>query len=462
MAEPETSPSSQVALLVPHPTRTAVLVMDAPAPADVAPTPTRLPVLRLRGEDPLLPEILTAIDGLDVVVGGEALVLRQIVLPSAPGPDGEEVALLLELEPTSSDAPQGWAWLDVDAQTLARLEPARCRAALESWVDERQRGWSPRRPPWSRPGWFDRASAWMIRQMAASGRPAVGPPRQRHLWGVSVVLRAPAADGDAFLKGSAGVFRHEAVVTAALAERMPDLVPDVAAVEAEEGWMLMRDLGAGELGDQEESRWHQGLQALAAIQQRWLGRTDELVALGVPVRSLTELAGQVEVLADDAELFGRMEQEVQERWLAATSGLAEACRRLAELGPGFTLVHGDFHPWNVASGHAGDRVFDWTDAAISHPAVDLATYVFRTPDLAVRRGMVEAWVAAWSPGADEQEVREAADLGLVVGAFYQVQTYRSLLPTLAADGADDGLAGDDVDWISRTLDRHERGLESER
>ena len=42
--------------------------------------------------------------------------------------------------------------------------------------------------------------------------------------------------------------------------------------------------------------------------------------------------------------------------------------------------------------------------------------------------------------ASEESLREAAALGLVVGALYQVQTYRALLPTLIGTGADDGLA----------------------
>jgi hypothetical protein len=62
--------------------------------------------------------------------------------------------------------------------------------------------------------------------------------------------------------------------------------------------------------------------------------------------------------------------------------------------------------------------------------------------------------------ASEASLREAAALGLVVGALYQVQTYRALLPTLIGNGADDGLAGADLDWIKRSLTRHEQGLNS--
>ncbi len=151
--------------------------------------------------------------------------------------------------------------------------------------------------------------------------------------------------------------------------------------------------------------------AHAGIQQSWLGRVDELVTLGLPVRSLTDLAAQVEAMTEDDVLLPRMPADVRQWWLASVPVLAESCRRLDEIGPGPTLVHGDFHPWNVASGPATTRVFDWTDAAVSHPFVDLATYVFRTEDAAVRRRLVDAYVGAWAGVASEESLREAAALG---------------------------------------------------
>ena len=277
---------------------------------------------------------------------------------------------------------------------------------------------------------------------------------------MSVVLRAPSEDGDAFFKCSGEIFRHEAATTQALAERMPALVPEVIAVDTAHGWMLMGDLGAAELGDQDEALWHEGLVAVAGIQQLWLGRTDELVGLGLPVRALTDLATHVEEISEDTVLLERMSPDVRARWLATAPTLAEACRRLDELGPGPTLVHGDFHPWNVVLGADGARVFDWTDASVSHPFVDLATYVFRSRDVAVRRRLVDAYLAAWSTEMSEASLREAAALGLVVGTVYQVQTYRALLPTLPGNGADDDMAGADLDWIHRTLTRQRLGLES--
>src|SRR3954452_754556 len=143
MADPGPSPTSEVSLLVPHPTRTAVLVADPPATMGLAPARVQLPVLRLGTDDPLLPDIVTAIEGLDVAAGQQPLVLRQVVLSSGSGHDGEGLAdaRVMELEPTTLDAPPGWAWLDLDAKTLAGLEPGSSKSALASWGCEREDGW---------------------------------------------------------------------------------------------------------------------------------------------------------------------------------------------------------------------------------------------------------------------------------------------------------------------------------
>ena len=460
MTDPGQAGSSLVTLLVPHSGRTAVLVADREGfpPA----TPPRLPTVRLNTAEPKVFEIL---DCVDVVDTSKTVPLRLVVTSDDDASDtaavaSEEVSLMLEFDPSVTEAPTGWVWQDLDAEVIARLEPATSRAALASWARERAEGWSPLRPQWSRPRWFADASAWMLDQMEAAGQPAIGTPRPHQLWGPSVVLRAPSTDGDVFFKCSAEIFRNEAVATQALSTRVPELVPEVIAVDDARGWLLMRDLDARELGDQDQSLWHEGVVAHAVIQQSWLGRTDELVALGLPVRSLTDLASQTEALAEDDEVLKRMTADVRRRWRATAPTMADSCRRLDEIGPEPTLVHGDLHPWNVAFGPASTRVFDWTDAAVSHPFVDLVTYVSRTEDIALRRRLIDAYVGAWSAMYPEEALRDAAALAPVVGALYQVQTYRALLPTLARRGADDGLAAGDLNWIKRSLTCFEHGLES--
>ncbi len=451
MSDRESAEGCLVALLLPHPTRTAVLVTDV-EPA-TGPTSASLPTVWLNKAEPELNGIL---DSVDVIDPATSVVLRQV---NTSASETKQNSLMLEFDTAAAEPPTGLTWLDLDDETIAQLEPQTCRAAVAAWVRERTDGWSPLRPPWSLPGWFGRACTWTLEQMVEVGRPAIGAPRQHLLWGPSVVLSAPSAAGHVFFKCSADLFRHEAVVTRALAERMPGRVPEVIAVDAAQGWLLMRDFGAAELGEQDQSLWQEGLVAHAGIQQSWLGRTDELIALGLPVRSLTDLALRVEAMSDDAVLMDRMPADLRARWLAATPTLAKSCRRLHEIGPGPSLVHGDLHPWNVALGPGVTCVFDWTDAAVSHPFVDLATYVSRTEDSAVRRRLVDAYVGAWSGLYPYEALREAADLALVVGALYQIETYRTLLPTLMRNGADDGLATGDLGWIGHSLTFHEERLQ---
>lgn len=457
----------QVSVLVPHPERTAVMVADAgPLVGSGAHRRrARLPTVWLANAEPLVSEILDSVDVLD---SDTTVVLRQVVTSASAAADSmsserdEVTRVVVECDAgaAAAELPPGWTWLDLDAPAIARLEPETSQAAVASWARERAEGWSPLRPAWSRPGWFAPAAVWMVEQMAALGRPAVAVPRQHQLWGLSVILRAPSADGAVFFKCGADVLGREATATLALARLLPDVMPQVIAVDERQGWMLMRDLGAPELGELEESLWGHGIVAHAAIQRSMLSRTGELVRLGLPVRSLAGLATSVQQMSQDTALLERMRPELRQRWLATSPTLVKACLRLDAIGPGPSLVHGDFHPWNVVYGPGTTRVFDWSDAAVSHPFVDLATYVYRTRDVSVRHRLVDAYVAAWSTWGSEERLCEAAALGLVVGALYQVQAYRALLPTLMADGADDGLADADLDWINRTLTRHEQGLES--
>ncbi len=446
MTEANREHSCEVALLVPHPTRLAVLVVDVGHSSAAS----ELPTLRLSPEA-TLPEIMASAEVIDPAT---AVPLRLSMTKARA--EGDAIAMLMEFDAVGTQAPAGWMWRDLDATTITGLEPAEARAAVSSWARERADGWSPLRPQWSRPGWFARASGWMLEQMAADGHPATRAPRVHHLWDLSVVLRAPSSDGDVFLKCSPDTFRHEAIATQALATHTPEALPDVVAVDGAQGWLLMRDLGAPELGHQDQSLWHEGLVAHAGIQRGWQRRTDELVDLGLPVRSLPDLAEQVEQVSDDDILQARMSPDLRDRWRSSVPALVAACLRLDEIGPGPSLVHGDLHPWNVTFGSGTTRIFDWTDAAVSHPFVDLATYVFRTEDVAVRRELVDAYVGAWSTSESKDRVREAADLAVVVGSLYQVQTYRALMPTLMGDD----LAGADVSWIKRTLTRQERGLDS--
>jgi Phosphotransferase enzyme family len=405
-----------IVILVPHPTRLAVLTtLDRALPTVMSSASSTAELLddvatRLGSLPPVLRIIMGPIDG-----------------------DGESDLRLVDLETIGPDAPAGFTWTDPAALDLAAAAPPELRDAVDRAIGRHRDGPGPLDPPWSRPGWFARASTWMTDRMVEFGLAPTAPPRVIYVWGIAIVLRAESAVGAVFLKRSAPVFSQEAVVTGILAEATPDLVTRVAAVEPDEGWLLMHDHGDRVLGNRPQDEWAAGLDRLATIQRAWTTRTGELVRAGAPVRSLQALAEAVPSFASRDALASQLSPEDRAAWDAAVPALAAACRRLDELGPSPTLVHGDFHPWNVADEPAGPRVFDWTDAAISHPFTDLAVYATRPDEMPVRRAMRDAYLERWSDRLDPAALAEAGDLAIVVGTLYQVDSYLRIIESLEPD-----------------------------
>lgn len=405
-------------------------------------------------EEPSLALITGAVAAM---IGAEPVPLR--VVPLDPNDPGNGSRFLLELAPIEALLPPaGCDWVVADDVGGPTIAPEPADATLRRWVEERRNGPSPRRPAWSHPGWLERAGAWMMDRLAATDAPASGSPRLHSLWGLSAVVRAETDRGPAFLKACAAVFRSEPRLTATLAAASPDLLPQIIATSDDDGWLLMGDLGSTFLGDQPIDAWADGLDALATIQRQWVGRSNALADSGFEDRGLEVLARRLPALLDDAALGG-LDTNLRRSLSAALPRLTDACRALAEIGPPATVAHGDFHPWNVALQDGHTIVFDWSDAAIGHPFLDLVTWVGRTPDVAARRQMVARYVDRWSDVVPAERAEEAVRLALPLGAIRQVESYRRILDSLDPDDHWDlALAG--AGYARRALALLEDGLDA--
>jgi hypothetical protein len=346
---------------------------------------------------------------------------------------------LVELEPLiGRGAAQRWppggpTWRALTSALVASTEPALARSYLLRWLSELDgTAEGAGRPPWSRPGWLARASAWMADRLAEVGSPLVAAPQMHALWGLSAVIRGETADGAYYLKGCSPVFPTEAAITRTLAASDPDLLPIVVATDDAENWLLMGDLGKTFIGDGPVAGWPDGLSAHAAIQRRWLGRTDDLAAAGFEKRGLAALASQVTGLLE-LPLLAPLAPESRRRLEAEIPQLVETCERLAAIGPPETIVHGDLHPWNIANVEGRSIVFDWSDSCIGHPFLDLATYVGRTRDIAARRACIDAYLATWSDVMVPDAMEEALRLALPLSALHQVESYRRIVAGVAED-----------------------------
>src|SRR5437016_1843638 len=96
---------------------------------------------------------------------------------------------------------------------------------------------------WEDSAFLAAARTWIESPLAGLGLELAGVIGQPHVRLWSTVLRVPTAEGDVYFKAVAPIHRFEAALTGLLAELQPGRVPEVIAVDAERGWMLMRDGG---------------------------------------------------------------------------------------------------------------------------------------------------------------------------------------------------------------------------
>jgi hypothetical protein len=246
---------------------------------------------------------------------------------------------------------------------------------------------------WLEPEWRAEAEAW-IREHAQ----VTGPIEQPHVYPWSTVMRVPTADGDFWFKATTlEVHGFEPTLTAILAEAFPDRVTELVAIDAERGWMLMRDAGTRlrELLERGDVRpWEEILPRYAEIQIAVSPRAGELLELGVPDERIAALPGKVEALLEDDgalmleesdELSPAQRDELRRRIpeLHALVGELEAFR-IPE-----TIQHDDLHDGQVFVDDGRLRLVDWGDSCVSHP--------FHTLTVTLR---AIAWRHGLEPGSE--------------------------------------------------------------
>jgi hypothetical protein len=445
----EARPDCRLVVIVTHPDRDALLTVPAPDGA----AGWTLPSTIISSEAPVH-DWIAAFDGL---LGVPTVMLRHDTLSSA---DHDHPTLVVaEIEPIMPST-IGARWAEVEGLVVEDAEKA-VRTAVARWLARRAGHGASPRADWSRPGWFARASAWMLESLVAAGRQPVGTPVQHYLWSLTSVLRARTTTGDVYLKATSALFPQEVPVTALLATRTPGLTPAVISTNPAEAWLLMVDNGGRPLGEEPEASWVAGIETHARIQRAWAGDVATVRAAGAPHRPLAKLAVAAAAIGQDAATMARLDNGLAAAYRAAVPRLVEACARLEAIGLDESIVHGDLHPWNVAVRDGGCVVFDWSDAAVGHPFIDLVPYVFRARDVAVRRAMVDAYLAQWSDVSSREQLQQAAALALPLGCLYQVVSYRAIFAGLDPDDLDD-MHDADIDWLDRTLRALDQGIEAHR
>jgi hypothetical protein len=410
----------------------------------IVPDGTRSRLLVVAGERPSLPswtledaEPVDSIRGARDAFGIETPFLRMVRVDGDVF-HGLTIRLLMEFEAPALDwaTPTGLTWIAFDDIRPGSLDAEPFDAALAEWIAELRSGVVPaRRPHWSRPGWHAATTGWLAHELAPLGFEMREPVQQLGSWAISSLLAVDTDRGRLIVKSVPPMFGHEPALTLALATEHPGVVSDVLVADPVRRHLVMRAFGGAPLGSEEPSRWSDGLTALGAIQQSWIDRPDDARRIGVEDRSLAALDREVDsIVTDDAASPG-LDPSARERLVSSLPQLHGLIAHLAAGPVPETLVHGDFHPWNVQRDGGRLVIFDWSDACWGHPFFDVPTVTQRTDDMTARESLREAVVAAWSSFGDPASIRQALAWSEPLTELHLSISWRRLRGLFEADGA---------------------------
>jgi Ser/Thr protein kinase RdoA (MazF antagonist) len=380
--------------MVPVPPRAARLVLVDPDGTPLG----ALPPVAVR--TPWWPDVAEVVDAVRAARDLDVVVLR-LLATARSEPHGGLVSYAAETRPPLS------------GRGAAALEPITA-TDLDALADH------PLRMPWARPGGPAADLAWAAHIARIVDLPRVGPPVQVRTWNLSSLWRLPLDDGtSAWLKVVPPFFAHEGALLRALqGERVPRLIGHGGHR------VLLEEIPGTDRHDAGPGEKARMLDVLVSIQAAWIGRTDDLLAIGLPDWRSPALARALrEVIARRAPDLGPV---AADQLGAFADGLPARLAAIDACGVPDTLVHGDFHGGNLRGGPDGHVLLDWGDAGVGNPLLDLPAMIPGGGEAAVVRAM-RHWERAWSavvPGAD---VARAVRLMLPVAAARQVLVFDRFL-----------------------------------
>jgi hypothetical protein len=166
----------------------------------------------------------------------------------------------------------------------------------------------------------------------------------------------------------------------------------------------------------------------ATLQRRSVDHVPGLLADGCLDRRLEVLEAQLEPLVHDAGAVAKLERGERRRLRGLVPTFVEACRRLAGFGIPPALVHGDLHYGNVTR-IAGNLVyFDWSDACLAHPFIDLFSLQWERKQH--HAALVDAYLEPWEDLSPRERLLEAVELARVVIPLHHAVSYATIVGAL--------------------------------
>ncbi len=317
----------------------------------------------------------------------------------------------------------------------------------------------PLTPAWTQPGWYADALAWIDEHIDRAG-----PPTQVRSWALSNVLRVPTTTGDVYFKAlvhsstvvpdrpnaSPLLFAHEPRLLGQLSTSRPGQVVRPIAIDEDRVWLLLPDLGAPLARQTDLDTWINALESHARLQRSFTDSPDELFAMTCVDRRLGTLPNDLDRLFSPNPVTAQLTTEERDQLPTLATDLRTSIDELASIGIPETLLHGDLHAGNIAVRDGVPIAFDWTDAAVSHPFLDLVTFVGDRSELARSPRVTDAYLAVWQDFAPLPALRRALDLADRLGALHQALTSFHLADNVSGPSRDAMYRGG-AQWIRKLL-----------
>lgn len=432
MSETETKWQSIIDLIIPHPAAPQVLVLQENGT-------WRLPRTRV---DQQWPRLLDRINTeMRQQLGIQVTILGQLVEHVDEAACQVYRTYLCENHSPGWTPPANGHW--IGATNLEELEfasPAQ-QAALAAHLAEVETDNFPiLRTPWARPGWYAATVAWIQTQLAQLGYQVtnaemveesaavpIAVEQVKH-WFLSCVMRITTNRGYVYFKASGGspLFAKEASATHGLARLFPQSVPSPLSIDAEREWMLLTDFGPSVGWEADIETRATVLGHFGRLQIAAANHIDELIAIGCLDRRLDKLTAQIDPLFNDATMLAYVSETQGEQLRALSPKLKAICAELASYNVPQTLVHGDMHMGNVA--RQGERFlfFDWTDACIAHPFLDMID-ILHEKDAALQLRLRDAYLAEWTTYEPIERLLDMWTLAYPLCALHQAVSYQAIL-----------------------------------
>ena len=333
---------------------------------------------------------------------------------------------------------------------LAQVVSGVSLPSLRSWGGELSPG--PNRAAYAEVGGPQADLAWAEDVLRDQGTSPIGRWEQHRTWNLSSVWSLLTGTGRVWLKAGPTFFAHEgaAIVAIAAANRLSggSITAVPTLLGEDRGRMLLAEIPGSDRYDAELGERLTMIDLLVDLQCQWLGRSDELVPLGLPDWRADVLSASI------AELVERRAPEFDNELSHILAGFLDGLERrfsaIAACGMDDALVHGDFHPGNVRGDGTTVTLIDWADCGVGHPLLDQPAFL-RTSSSNEIDPLTGHWAAKWRRSVPGCEPGRAAALLGPIAAARQAVVYQGFLDRIEA--TEQCYHRHDVpDWLERVAE----------